>query len=323
MKPRLPVATDGICIHPAQHESGGIDKNSMARTTKVLEEALPYIYRFADKRIVIKCGGAVLEEDAPIDSVLEDIVLLKDVGLRPIVVHGGGPRISALMTKMGKKAQFVQGLRVTDAETVEIAEMVLAGSINKSIVARINQHGGRALAIGLSGKDAKLVVAEKQEEMHVTNEEGHQISLDLGFVGKIIDINPDPIITLDKAGYIPVIASTGVGDDGQTYNINADTLASRIAGELQAEKLIMLTDTPGILRDIGDDASLESTIHFKELDTLIETGVITGGMLPKVEACKEALKNGVSKTHIIGGRTPRSLLLEIFTEGGVGTEIVR
>lgn len=292
----------------------------MDRTADVLIEALPYIRRFYDRQIVIKYGGAAMEEDALIHSVMEDIVLMKYVGMRPIVVHGGGPRISAWMDKVGKEAQFVQGLRVTDAETVEIAEMVLAGSINKGIVSRINQHGGKA--IGLSGKDANLVVAEKQE-MHFTDEKGHQTSLDLGFVGKIIGINTEPIITLDKAGYIPVIAPNGVGVDGQTYNINADIMAGEIASALQAEKLIMLTDTRGILRDVGDENSLMPTIHLKELDSLIEAGLIVGGMLPKVEACATALIGGVYKTHIIDGRIPHSLLLEVFTEGGVGTEIIR
>ncbi len=295
-------------------------QSSMDRTAEVLIEALPYIRRFYGKKIVIKYGGAAMEEDALIHSVMEDIVLMKYVGMRPIVVHGGGPRISTWMEKMGKKAQFVQGLRVTDAETIEIAEMVLAGSINKSIVARLNQHGGKA--IGLSGKDANLVVAEKQQ-MHVTDEEGNQTALDLGFVGKIIGINTEPIITLDTAGYIPVIAPNGVGVDGQTYNINADTMAGEIASALQAEKLIMLTDTRGILRNVEDTASLIPTIHLKQLDALIDEGLIAGGMLPKVEACATALIGGVYKTHIIDGRMPHSLLLEVFTEGGIGTEIVR
>ncbi len=292
----------------------------MDRTAEVLIEALPYIRRFYDRRIVIKYGGAAMEEDTLIHSVMEDIVLMKYVGMRPIVVHGGGPRISSWMDKLGKAAEFVQGLRVTDAETVEIAEMVLAGSINKGIVARINQHGGKA--IGLSGKDANLIVAEKQE-IHATDENGHQTTIDLGFVGKIVGINTEPIITLDKAGYIPVIAPNGIGDDGQTYNINADTMAGEIAAALQAEKLIVLTDTRGILRDVADKTSLMPTIHLKEIESLIKKGLIAGGMLPKVEACMTALAGGVDKTHIIDGRILHSLLLEIFTEGGIGTEIVR
>ncbi len=291
----------------------------MNRTAEVLIEALPYIRRFYDRRIVIKYGGAAMEDETLIHSVMEDIVLMKYVGIRPIIVHGGGPRITAWMDKVGKVPEFVQGLRVTDAETVEIAEMVL-GSINKEIVARINQHGGKA--IGLSGKDANLILAEKQETQ-VTDKDGHQIDIDLGYVGKIIGVNTESITTLDNADYIPVITPIGVGVEGQTYNINADTMAGEIASAFQAEKLILLTDTRGILRDLSDTASLIPTIHIREVDQLIDEGLIAGGMLPKVDACTTALMGGVYKTHIIDGRIPHSLLLEIFTEGGIGTEIVR
>ena len=291
----------------------------MNKTAEVLIEALPYIRHFYDRQIVIKYGGAAMEDDTLIHSVMQDIVLMKYVGIRPIIVHGGGPRITTWMDKIGKVPEFVQGLRVTDAETVEIAEMVL-GSINKEIVSRINQHGGKA--IGLSGKDANLVLAEKQETQ-VTDENGQKIDVDLGFVGKIIGINTESVSTLDKAGYIPVVAPIGVGVDGQTYNINADTMAGEIASAFQAEKLIMLTDTRGILRDLSDDASLMSTIRMREVDQFIKEGFIAGGMLPKVEACTTALIGGVYKTHIIDGRIPHSLLLEVLTEGGVGTEIVR
>jgi len=291
----------------------------MNKTAEVLIEALPYIRHFYDRQIVIKYGGAAMEDDTLIHSVMQDIVLMKYVGIRPIIVHGGGPRITTWMDKIGKVPEFVQGLRVTDAETIEIAEMVL-GSINKEIVSRINQHGGKA--IGLSGKDANLVLAEKQETQ-VTDENGQEIDVDLGFVGKIIGINTESVTALDKAGYIPVITPIGVGVDGQTYNINADTMAGEIASAFQAEKLIMLTDTRGILRDLSDDASLMSTIRMREVDALIKEGFIAGGMLPKVEACTTALIGGVYKTHIIDGRIPHSLLLEVFTEGGIGTEIVR
>ena len=291
----------------------------MNRTAEVLIEALPYIRRFYDRRIVIKYGGAAMEDEKLIHSVMQDIVLMKYVGIRPIIVHGGGPRITAWMDKVGKEPEFVQGLRVTDAETVEIAEMVL-GSINKEIVARINQHGGKA--IGLSGKDANLILAEKQETQ-VTDESGQQTDVDLGFVGKIVGVNTESVVALDRAGYIPVITPIGVGVDGQTYNINADTMAGEIASAFQAEKLIMLTDTRGILRDLSDTASLMPTIRMREVDRLIEEGFIAGGMLPKVEACTTALIGGVYKTHIIDGRIPHSLLLEVFTEGGIGTEIVR
>lgn len=291
----------------------------MNRTAEVLIEALPYIRRFYDRRIVIKYGGAAMEDETLIHSVMEDIVLMKYVGIRPIIVHGGGPRITEWMDKVGKVPEFVQGLRVTDAETVEIAEMVL-GLINKEIVARINQHGGKA--IGLSGKDANLILAEKQETQ-ITDEDGHQINVDLGYVGKIIGVNTESITALDKADYIPVITPIGVGVEGQTYNINADTMAGEIASAFQAEKLILLTDTRGILRDISDTASLMPTIQMREVDQLIDEGFIAGGMLPKVDACTTALMGGVYKTHIIDGRIPHSLLLEIFTEGGIGTEIVR
>ena len=291
----------------------------MDRTAEVLIEALPYIRRFYDRRIVIKYGGAAMEDESLIHSVMQDIVLMKYVGIRPIIVHGGGPRITAWMDKIGKVPEFVQGLRVTDAETVEIAEMVL-GSINKEIVSRINQHGGKA--IGLSGKDANLILAEKQETQ-VTDENGRLTDVDLGFVGKIIGVNTESITALDRADYVPIIAPIGVGVDGQTYNINADTMAGEIASAFQAEKLIVLTDTLGILRDLSDTASLMPTIRMREIDPLIEEGLIAGGMLPKVEACTTALMGGVYKTHIIDGRIPHSLLLEVFTEGGIGTEIVR
>ena len=291
----------------------------MNRTAEVLIEALPYIRRFYDRRIVIKYGGAAMEDEKLIRSVMQDIVLMKYVGIRPIIVHGGGPRITAWMDKVGKVPDFIQGLRVTDAETVEIAEMVL-GLINKEIVARINQHGGKA--IGLSGKDANLILAEKQETQ-ITDETGQQIDVDLGFVGKIIGVNTESIMALDKADYIPVIAPIGVGIDGQTYNINADTMAGEIASAFQAEKLIVLTDTRGILRDLSDTSSLMPTLRMREIDQFIKDGFIAGGMLPKVEACTTALIGGVYKTHIIDGRIPHSLLLEVFTEGGIGTEIVR
>lgn len=291
----------------------------MNRTAEVLIEALPYIRRFYDRQIVIKYGGAAMEDKTLIQSVMQDIVLMKYVGIRPIIVHGGGPRITAWMDKVGKVPEFVQGLRVTDAETVEIVEMVL-GSINKEIVSHINLHGGKA--IGLSGKDANLILAEKQQTQ-VTDENGQEIDIDLGFVGKIIGVNTESVTALDKGGYVPVIAPIGVGVDGQTYNINADTMAGEVASAFQAEKLIMLTDTRGILRDLSDNTSLIPTIRMREVDALVRDGCIAGGMLPKVEACTTALMGGVYKTHIIDGRIPHSLLLEVFTEGGVGTEIVR
>lgn len=292
----------------------------MKQIAEVLIEALPYIRRFSNRRIVIKYGGAAMEDESLIDSVIEDIVLMKFVGMRPIIVHGGGPKISAWMDRIGKDAEFIQGLRVTDAETVEIAEMVLAGSINKGIVSRINQQGGQA--IGLCGKDANLIVAEKYTPQ-VTDKDGKESLIDLGFVGSVIGVNAQPIITLDEADYIPVIAPNGIGLDGQTYNINADTMAGEIASALQAEKLILLTDTIGICTDMGDDSTLIPTIKMNEINKLIDDQVITGGMIPKIEACATALVGGVSKAHIIDGRIEHSLLLEVLTEGGIGTEIIR
>lgn len=292
----------------------------MNQTADVLIEALPYIQRFYNRRIVIKYGGAAMEEDSLIHSVMEDIVLMKYVGMRPIVIHGGGPSIKKWLDKVGKETEFVEGLRVSDAETVEIAEMVLAGNINKSIVARINQHGGQA--IGLCGKDANLIVAEKYSPQ-VIDEHGNETTVDIGFVGSIIGVNTQPIITLDEAGYIPVIAPNGTGADGQTYNINADTMAGEIASALQAEKLILLTDTIGICQDLNDITTLIPTIRMREINALIDNGTISGGMLPKISACNSALLGGVAKTHIIDGRIPHSILLEVLTEGGIGTEIIR
>lgn len=292
----------------------------MSQTADILIEALPYIRRFSNRRIVIKYGGAAMEDESLVHSVMEDIVYMKYVGMRPIVVHGGGPKISAWMDKVGKESEFVQGLRVTDAETVEIAEMVLAGTINKGIVASINQHGGQA--IGLCGKDANIIVAEKYTPT-ITDEDGNETLVDIGFVGSIIGVNTRPIITLDEAGYIPVIAPNGTGVDGETYNINADTMAGEIASALQAEKFILLTDTRGICRDVEDTSTLIPTIQMRDIKELIDEGVITGGMIPKIEACEKALLGGVAKTHVIDGRIPHSLLLEVLTEGGIGTEIIR
>ncbi len=292
----------------------------MSMTADVLIEALPYIRRFSNRRIVIKYGGAAMERESLIHSVMEDIVLIKYVGMRPIVIHGGGPKVSEWMDKVGKEPEFVEGLRVTDSETLEIAEMVLAGNINKGIVASINQHGGQA--IGLCGKDANIIVAEKHTP-NISDDEGNETVVDIGYVGNIIGVNTRPIITLDEAGYIPVIAPNGIGVDGQTYNINADTLAGEIASALQAEKLIILTDIFGICKETEDPSTLLPTVLVRDIDGLIESGVITGGMIPKIGACKTALHGGVSKAHIIDGRIPHSILLELLTEEGIGTEIIR
>jgi acetylglutamate kinase len=273
----------------------------------ILIEALKYIRQFYGKTIVIKYGGNAMIDEKLKEKVILDIVLMKYVGMNPVVVHGGGPEITQVMEKMGKKSQFVKGLRVTDAETMDIAEMVL-GRINKGLVALINQHGAKA--VGLSGKDGGLITAEKCKS-----------DVDLGFVGDVSEIDPLIINVLDKEGFIPVISSIGTCD-GETYNINADLVAGEIAAALKAEKLIMLTDIRGILRDQKDEKSLISTIKVSEIDQLEQDGVISGGMLPKVEACVIALRESVKKTHIIDGRISHSILLEIFTDSGIGTQII-
>jgi len=293
--------------------------DELVKKANILIEALPYIRQFAGKTIVIKYGGSAMENDVLKSSVMQDIVLMKYTGMHPVVVHGGGAQISEWMQRLGKEPQFVQGLRVTDQDTVEIAEMVLAGTINKEIVSLINQHGGRA--VGLCGKDAHLVRAQKHLAQIIDNL-GETIDVDLGFVGEILDVNPDVIVALDRAGYIPVIAPNAAGDDGCTYNINADTMAGRVAAALEAEKLILLTDQRGILRNLEDASTLIPTIKNGEVDHLITDGVISDGMLPKVEACTTSLAAGVRKAHIIDGRISHAILLEIFTSEGIGTQIV-
>ena len=293
--------------------------DELVRKAEILIEALPYIQTFAEKTIVIKYGGAAMENDSLKHSVMQDVVLMKYIGMNPVVVHGGGNQISEWMERVGKKAEFVQGLRVTDEETVEIAEMVLAGVINKEIVSLINLHGGKA--VGLCGKDANLIRVQKHRPQ-VVDEDGKTTSVDIGFVGEIVGVKPDVLFTLDQEGYIPVLAPNGVGDDDCTYNVNADTMAGEIAAALQAEKLILLTDQRGILRDLDDESSLMSRIRTTEIEELVDDGIIGSGMLPKVEACVTALKGGVWKTHIIDGRINHAILLEVFTQSGIGTEIV-
>jgi len=281
---------------------------------KVLSEALPYFRQFYGKTVVIKYGGSAMEDEEIRQTIAKDIVLMKYVGMNPVVVHGGGKAINEVMAKMGKTPVFHNGMRVTDEETRDIVEMVLVGRINKEVVSLINRAGGKA--VGISGKDGDLIQATKYR---LENEP----DVDIGYVGKVSRINPDPIRTLEQAGYIVVVAPIGFGDDGQTYNINADSVAGEIAAALKAEKLVLLTDTPGILREKGDESSLISTLEPSQVRNLIESGVIDGGMLPKIEACERALEAGVGKTHIIDGRILHALLLEIFTDRGVGTQLVR
>ena len=284
----------------------------------ILIESLPYIRKFSGKTFVIKYGGAAMVDDKLKDAFAQDIVLLNFIGIKPVIVHGGGPKINSIMEKMGKKPTFVHGQRVTDEETIDIVEMVLGGLINKQIVSLINNHGG--LAIGLSGKDGNLIKAKKKIIRKLSPETGVPEIIDLGLVGEVEKINPRVLDTIDESGFIPVIAPISAGKKSNTLNINADYVAGEIASALKAEKLILLTDTEGIL---DKKNRLMSTLNAKKIKSLIANGTISGGMLPKVQACQNAISNKVGKTHIIDGRTPHALLLEIFTEEGIGTEIVK
>ena len=276
----------------------------------ILVQALPYIQQYSGKIIVIKYGGSAMVDEHLKKSVVRDVVLMHYVGMKPILVHGGGPEISAVMKKIGKEPTFVNGLRVTDAETMEIVEMVLAGKTNKGIVSIINNLGGRA--VGLSGKDANLIVAEKADG-----------DVDLGFVGEVAHINSQILLDLLEHGYIPVISSVAIGPDGQSYNVNADHIAGEIASEVGAGKLMMMTDVAGIYGDFDDKSTLISELSVQDARKMIESKKIDKGMIPKVEACMTALAGGVERTHIIDGTMPHSLLMEIFTDTGIGTMIVR
>ena len=283
-----------------------------------LVEALPYLRDFKGKTVVVKYGGNAMLNDDIKNKVLQDIVFLRCAGMRPIVVHGGGPEITAMLQKAGKQTQFISGLRVTDAESVGLAEMALVGKINTDLVARLNILGGNA--VGLNGKDANLIQAKK----HLADvyENGEVNLVDIGYVGNVEHINTALINVLLDNDFIPVIAPTGVGTNGETYNINADSVAGEIAGALQAEKLLVLTDVKGIYSDYRDESSFISTLTFEKAQELIVRGKIDGGMIPKVKACITALSGGAKKTHIIDGREEHSILLEIFSDEGVGTEVV-
>jgi acetylglutamate kinase len=291
------------------------DMKDIITKAEILIEALPYIRNFFGKTFVIKYGGAAQIKDELKDSFAKDIVMLNFIGIRTAIVHGGGPKISAMMEKMGKKPKFIQGQRVTDKETMDIVEMVLGGLVNKEIVSLINGHGGKA--VGLSGKDGGLIKAKKKL-IKKTVETGLDEIIDLGLVGEVTNIDPQIIISLEKEGFIPVISPVGVGPNGETLNINADFVASSIAAALHAEKLILLTDVPGI---IDKKDKIISTLRKQQIKKLIESKTVTGGMLPKVQSCLKAIEGGVAKTHIIDGRVPHCLLLEIFTKEGIGTEI--
>ena len=283
----------------------------------VLIEALPYIKKFHDKKILIKYGGHAMIDKDSMSSTARDTVLLKYVGMRPLIVHGGGPEISRSMDKLGKEPEFIQGLRVTDDETMEIIEMVLVGKISTEIVSQLFNHDGNAISV--SGKDSSLIFAHKKGARKI---EGLDEEVDLGLVGEVDCVNTDLLDMFVENNYIPVISPIGIADNGTSLNLNADTVAGEISGAVDAEKLIILTDVPGVLRDPSDPDSLISKIKVSEVPGLIEDGIITGGMIPKIETCVKAIKDGVKSCHIIDGRKKHALLLEVFTTDGIGTMIV-
>jgi acetylglutamate kinase len=284
-----------------------------ALKAQILAEALPYIKRFHGKTIVVKYGGSAMTEPALQKSFAHDVVLLKLVGMNPVVVHGGGPQIEALLNRIGKKGEFVQGMRVTDAETMDVVEMVLGGAVNKDIVTLINQAGGKA--VGLTGQDGAFIHAKK---LLLPDKERPEQMLDIGQVGEIAAIDPKVIFALEQGGFIPVVAPIGVGANGESFNINADLVAGKLAEILKAEKLVLLTNTPGVL---DKDGKLLTGLTPKRIDALFADGTLSGGMLPKISSALDAARNGVKSVHIIDGRVEHALLLEILTDQGVGTLI--
>ena len=285
---------------------------------EILVDALPYIQEFYGKTVVIKYGGNAMINDELKENVMRDVALMKFVGIRPILVHGGGPEITGFLKKVGKESTFVSGLRVTDEETVEIAEMVLDGKLNSEIVGLLNLRGVRA--VGLSGKDAGLIKARKKLATVYENDTAHQV--DIGYVGEVMEIDTGIIADLLDQGYVPVVAPIGMGADAESYNINADYVAAEIAGALRAEKMLLLTDVEGVYKDFSDKDSLISQLRMSEAKEYIRSGVIEGGMIPKVEACLRALEAGANKAHIIDGRLAHSIILEIFTSRGIGTMVL-
>ncbi|MEW5706798.1 MAG: acetylglutamate kinase [Actinomycetota bacterium] len=288
-----------------------VDMQDVMEKAQILTEALPYIKEYHGKTVVIKYGGAAMERTDLKEVVATDIVLMKYVGLNPVIVHGGGPEVSRYMKAMGKEVKFVNGLRVTDEETIDIVKMVLTGKINKEVVSLINRHG--KLAVGLSGDDGNLIIARKKQ----TN------GVDLGFVGEVVKINRQVLDNLIKDDFIPVVATVGVGEDGMSYNINADKVAGEIAAALEADKIIFLTDVDGLYEDFNDKDSLISELNLSECEQKLAERKINQGMIPKVEGCVAALKGGVKRAHILNGTIPHALLLEIFTDKGIGTMIKR
>ena len=284
----------------------------------VLVEALPWIREFYGKTIVIKYGGNAMVEEHLKEGFARDIILMKYIGLNPVVVHGGGPQIGKVLEAMGIETRFEQGMRVTDARTMDVVEMVLGGKVNKEIVNNINKHGGRA--VGLTGKDGNLLTARKLEMKTINPDTLSPEIIDIGMVGEVAEVNPAIITSLEEANFIPVIAPVGVDGEGRTYNINADLVAGKIAGALKAEKLILLTDVEGVKDKSGN---LLNTIDVADVQRLIDDGTIVGGMIPKVTCCVDAIADGVEKTHIVDGRMEHACLLEIFTDQGVGTAVAK
>lgn len=282
-------------------------KISTAERAKVLVQALPYIQKYAGKTVVVKYGGNAMINNDLKDAVMSDIVLMQLVGINVVLVHGGGPEISAMLKKIGKESQFVGGMRVTDEETIDIVQMVLAGKVNKDLVQLLEHHSGRA--VGLCGLDGGMLTAEK-----LRSNEG-----DLGYVGRIVDVNTDIIIDATRNGYVPIISTVAGGENGEVFNINADVAAARIAAKLDAIKLILMTDIRGLLRDKDDENTLIPVVNVSEVPSLKNQGIISGGMIPKIDCCVEAVRRGVNRAHILDGRIPHSILIELFSDEGIGT----
>jgi len=282
-------------------------KISTAERAKVLVQALPYIQKYAGKTVVVKYGGNAMINNDLKDAVMSDIVLMQLVGINVVLVHGGGPEISAMLKKVGKESKFVGGMRVTDEETIDIVQMVLAGKVNKDLVQLLEHHGGRA--VGLCGLDGGMLTAEK-----LRSNEG-----DLGYVGRIVDVNTDIIIDATRNGYVPIISTVAGGENGEVFNINADVAAARIAAKLDAIKLILMTDIRGLLRDKDDENTLIPVVNVSEVPSLKNQGIISGGMIPKIDCCVEAVRRGVNRAHILDGRIPHSILIELFSDEGIGT----
>jgi acetylglutamate kinase len=290
---------------------------ALIEKANVLLEALPYIKKFQGKTVVIKYGGNAMVSEGLRSRFAQDIILLRTIGIKPVVVHGGGPQIGQTLAKMGKETKFVKGHRITDEETMDIVEMVLGGKVNKEIVSLIQKHGGRA--VGLTGKDGGLFYAEKLLIEDSSEGDGPPEIIDPGRVGRVTKVDPEVINRLDEGNFIPVIAPVGVDEDGNTYNINADSVAGAMAAALKAEKLLLMTDVPGIT---DSEDQLISSLDRENLDLMLKSGTIHGGMIPKVQAAVTALEGGVSKVHVVDGRVDHAVLLEIFTQTGIGTEIV-